>query len=314
MKKLFTLLAISVLSTGLGHGQCVPGTDFQGTGLTFTPQSTLTPVYTCTGCGDQLREISVQTFTDTMLSVEIQPGNPPLDVTVYADFFRLDSIGGLPEGLTYTTDAAYDTTYDAIENPFGYWINPGDTTNGFDNTNGCISIEGTEAAWNAAVGGGPNNDGVYPLTLFIDARAANFYPAAIGGIVGFNTWLTDMGVLLDAFGDPNFTVNGIKLVGPDLIVVESGVGIEEQNNELGTLTVSPNPVVESTMISFHSKVTEMGMLQVLNSSGQLIYSDALAIQNGQNKMGVNTTGWAKGIYLVSVRTENAVKNTRLMVK
>ena len=99
MKKLFTSLAAVILAAGVAHSQCTPETEFVGTGLTFSPEE-LAPVFTCVGCGDQTRVISIQTFADTTLSVELAPGNPALDVQVFADFFRLDSIAGLPEGLT----------------------------------------------------------------------------------------------------------------------------------------------------------------------------------------------------------------------
>lgn len=312
MKKSILLLIAAFGAVTASKAQCVPESDFEGTGLTFTP-STLDPVYACASCGDHTRVISIQTFADTTLNVELAPGNPPLAVTVFADFFRLDSIGGLPDGLTYTTDAAFDTTYDAVTNPFGYWINPGDTASGFTNTNGCITIEGDAAAWTAAIGGGPNNDGVYPLTLFIDARAANFSPAAIGGIVGFNTWLTDMGELLDAFGDPNFTENGILLQGPSLEVVQSGVGIRESQNEKA-LSFYPNPTSDVVTLALDAETSSLGTVVVHNSLGEMVFQEALAITVGKNVRSFDCSGFASGLYNFTVEFDGHILCKKVLVK
>lgn len=313
MKKIMVSIGLFLLAMGAVLAQCTPDQEFNGTGLTFAPNQ-LAPVYTCAGCGDQVRVISIQTFTDTTLSVELAPGNPPLDVQVFADFFRLDSIAGLPEGLTYTTDAAFDTTFDAVENPFGYWINPGDTTNGFENTTGCVSIEGAEADWNAAIGGGPNNDGVYPLTLFIDARAANFDPAAIGGVVGFNTWLTEMGSLLDAFGDPNFTVNGIRLMGPELVVTESGVGINEANRTISDFRVYPNPLTDESVLSFQSREAGIGTLQIVDVTGKLLISESVTVQMHQNQIKLGSIQLEQGVYLASLSMPHGTVSTTFVVR
>jgi hypothetical protein len=312
MKKLFILSATVLLFAVNANSQCVPGTDFDGTGLTLSPFN-LEPVYACAGCGDHSRVISVQTFADTMLSVEVTPGNPPLDVTVFADRFRLDSIGGLPMGLTYTTDAAFDTTFDAVENPFGYWINPGDTTNGFTNTTGCISIEGDAAAWTAAIGGGPNNDGVYPLTVYIDARAASFSPIEIADVVGLNTWLTDMGFLLDAFGDPNFTANGIRLEGVMLQVVESGVGVEEVDG-LSNLNVIPNPSSGLFNISLKNENLQQAQLQVISVTGSVVIDRTENLMVGNNRIELDPSGVDSGVYILNLSTKNGQVNRKIIVE
>ena len=313
--KAFIPSIVLVLFTGSLFAQCVPVPGFSGSGIAFQPVQ-LDPVYTCAGCGDQEVVISLQTFADTTLSVELTPGNPPLDVTVFADFFRLDSIAGLPAGLTYTTNSAFDTTFDAVLNPFGYWINDGDTTNGFTPATGCIAISGSEADWNAAVNGGPNNDGLYPLTIFIDARAANFEPTAIGGIVGFNTWLTEMGVLLDAFGDPNFTPNGIKFEGKTLDVRPSGVGIRELNeSDFSMVENRPNPFSNSTTIAFEL-ATEGQQIEfsVYNLLGNQIHSQAVQASKGLNTIEFTAKGLSSGIYLYTISNAETMVTRKMVIE
>ena len=313
MKQLLLLSSIIAFAFG-AMAQCVPYSGFTGTGIAFSPVP-MDPVYAYSGSGDIETVLSLQTFADTTLSVELAPGNPPLNVTVFADLFRLDSIDGLPAGLSYTTDAAFDTTYDPIENPFGYWVNSGDTVAGFAPTSGCITISGSEAAWLAALNGGPNNDGIYPLTIFLDARAANFSPAAIGGIVGFNTWLSDMGVLLDAFGDPNFTVNGIRLEGNALDVRSSGLGIRDNGiTEQGGIQVIPNPVSTKGELVFSMAEDATLEYAVYSVTGKQVWSASIPAKKGENRIRMDLAKLPAGVYLVQLNSVDRSLTTRLVVE
>ena len=297
-------------------GQCVPVSTISGSGFMFTPSDQLNPVYACLDCGDQELSFSLQTFTDTVLSIDLSPGNPPVEVTVFADYFRLDSIAGLPEGLTYTTDAAFDTTYDAVLNPFGYWINDGDTATGFTQTTGCITINGTASDWTAAANGGPNNDGYYPLTVFMDARAANFSPAAIGGFTGFDVWVTELGTLLPAFGDPNFTEKGIEYAGPGLQIYESGVGVEENQLEgIRSVMNSPNPVNGVTTISFQSVTAVRNMeFRVYNMLGSEISTQVFSASKGLNSIEFDASQLRSGIYLYTLSNGKHSVTKRMSVQ
>lgn len=307
------LIIFSAFAILSANAQCVPSSGFSGNGIAFMPAQ-LEPVYTCAGCGDREVVLSLQTFGDTTLAVEISPGNPPLDVTVFADFFRLDSVAGLPAGLSYTTNSAFDTTYDEVLNPFGYWVNVGDTATGFTPVSGCISITGPEAAWNAAVNGGPNSDGQYPLTIFIDARAANFSPAAIADVVGYNTWLTDMGFLLDAFGDPNFTPNGMKFEGKTLDVRASGVGIyEASRTDLSSVKNFPNPFNLSTIISFEALESGKNYSFVVTDLlGKVVRSQQIQTVKGVNQLVFEKGELTSGIYFYSL-SNGQVSTTHKMV-
>ena len=311
-----TLLTLaSIFVTGAAIAQCVPEIGMTGAGFAFS-STPLEPVYACADCGDYERVFSLKTFVDTTLSVEISPGNPPLDVTVIADFFRLDSIGGLPAGLTYTTNSAFDTTYDAVDNPFGYWINPGDTTNGFMPTTGCVTISGSAAAWTAAAGGGPNNDGIYPLAVYIDVMAVDFVPQAIGDVVGYNTWLSDMGFLLPAFGDPNFTTNGIRYEGPSLEVIASALGINDNaSSRFGMVSNHPNPFTGNTTITFEMK-EEGSNLQfaVYDVLGNLVSSKTLVSTVGNNRVNFSSNGLSAGIYVYTLSDGNSILTRRMNVQ
>jgi hypothetical protein len=293
MKRTLSFISLFA-SMAATMAQCVPNSGFTGSGVAFLPSEPI-QVYSCAECGDQEVVISLQTFADTVLTIELQPGNP-LDITVFADQFRLDTIEGLPAGLTYTTDAAFNSTYDPVEFPFGYWPNGGDTVVGFTEALGCITVSGDAASWTAAIGGGPNNDGIYPLTIFLDARAAGFIPAELTNYVAPGTWLAEMGVLLEAFGDTNFTTNGIRYEGETLEVIASGVGIQNRNESSIRVDVFPNPSNGTVTFAIQAARSESGTIQLMNSLGEVVRTVKMNLQSGENRTSLDLTTLAKGHY------------------
>lgn len=313
MKKIFLLTTLCFSIEMSCMAQCVPSTDFTGSGVDFIPTQP-DPIYACAGCGDYEVVISLRTLTDTLLAIELSPGNP-LDLTVFTDRMRLDSIAGLPDGLEYTTDAAYDTTYDAVTDPFGYWPNSGDTTIGFTANTGCISITGTAAEWTAAAGGGPNNDGLYPLTVFLDARVAKFIPGAISQFVALGSWLTELGALLPAFGDTNFTDNGIRYEAAVLDVRASGVGVDEViSNELRVISNYPDPTDGNCMIRFTSPTSGQLSFSLYDLLGSRVFSDVVPTTKGMNEFEFDGTHLAPGVYLYSLGSSDAIATRRITIR
>jgi hypothetical protein len=86
----------------------------------------------------------------------LDPNGIPLPLAI--DSIRIDSIVGLPPGLSFTTDVI--STADAYA-PYGYWTGM-DTTS----VNGVVSFTGSELVFESLEGGGPNNDGVYPVAIY----------------------------------------------------------------------------------------------------------------------------------------------------
>lgn len=310
MKRTLSILTIVAASYN-AMAQCVPNSTFTGSGVAFLPSEPI-PVYTCSGCEDQEVVVNLRTFADTVLTIELQPGNP-LDITVFADQFRLDTIEGLPAGLTYTTDAAFNSTYDPVDFPFGYWPNGGDTVIGFTETNGCITISGDAASWTAAIGGGPNNDGIFPLTIFLDARAADFIPAELANYVPPGTWLADMGPLLEAFGDTNFTTNGIRYQGATLEVIASGVGINETASEDALVSVYPNPSTGFVGLDIRSNKAELATIQIVNSLGALVRTESINLAVGGNRTSIDLSSVAKGCYSFVVLRADSVESGMLIM-
>lgn len=310
----YLLLFLSIIFSSQLNAQCTPESGFTGSGFAMLPAE-LDTVESCFGCGVQERVISFRTFTDTTLFVEIGPGNV-LEVTVYGDFLRLDSIAGLPDGITYRTDASYDTTYDAVTNPQGYWINEGDTATGFTSVTGCVTLSGTEQDWAAAVGGGPNSDGSYPLSIFIDVRIADMDPAVLLQQVPAGTWLSEMDPsLLDIFGDPNITSNGIEFQGQTLYVTGSGLGIEESGNPFQSVQNQPNPFSNITTITFNLKENVSNLnFRVYDILGSKLVNRSIQGSVGRNTVEFSRNELSSGVYFYSISDGNSVVTRKMIIE
>lgn len=307
---LFTLLMVGAGASVLA--QCIPSEEFTGSGMDFIPLQP-DPIYACAECADHEVVISLRTFTDTMLTIELSPGNPS-DITVFADHFRLDSIAGLPAGLTYTTDAAFDTTYDEQDFPFGYWFNGGDTAVGLTSTTGCITISGSAADWSSAAGGGPANDGIYPLTLYIDARVAGFDPSALTSFVAPGTWLTEMGPLLSAFGDTNFTESGIRYDTVSLDIRPSALGIDESAAPQEHVSIFPNPMQEHATVKFNAQGSADAEVVLTNILGKTVLRKQVTAQKGVNTISLSSSGLATGVYLLAIEVDGERSVHRMVIR
>jgi hypothetical protein len=57
----------------------------------------------------------------------------------------------------------------------------------------------------------------------------------------------------------------------------------------------------------------MGALEVWNEQGQLIFKRQIQIENGYQQWSLSTEGWATGVYVVRVQTENALVSSRMLI-
>ncbi|MBK6861605.1 MAG: T9SS type A sorting domain-containing protein [Saprospiraceae bacterium] len=91
-------------------------------------------------------------------------------------------------------------------------------------------------------------------------------------------------------------------------------GTSDQNNTESTLTISPNPVKESTVVSFNLEKAANVKMDLLNVEGKLIqtvFSGKLA--SGENSLNVNMANYNQGIYFVKLSYENKSKLAKFSV-
>lgn len=154
--------------------QCSPNVQYQNESMGYYPQ-------TSTNCS-----FTFVSQTDTVSPIELPPGNPT-DLTYYMDAFRINEIIDLPIGLNATTNV-FNSADGA--GPYGYWYNGGSVPSQ-TNVLGCLVIEEGSASFASLTSGGPNNDGVYPITIETDSRIGGTNPD-LSAIISNGSWWSSM--------------------------------------------------------------------------------------------------------------------------
>ncbi len=181
---------------------------------------------------------------------------------VFIDSLRVDSVGGLPTGIDWSTNN--------MDNTF------------INQERGCIKLCGT------------TNDplGNYPLSI-IATVWASFYPTGINfplypvTDVDASAVSDNLAVILQVInmGDPcNFNPGtGIE----DLLVSES-------------LSLIPNPAVNTAKVTFTSKEASDYVLSVVDMVGRTVVSRDIQAVPGENTYDIDVNELPNGVYMYSI--------------
>ncbi len=265
-RTLLSTIALSMFTLG-ASAQCSFDSQYAGQGPGMFPDA-LAPVETCVGCGSHTRSVSIVTNTFLDVANPLQPGST---IRLYIDATKLLSIEGQPAGTSFGTDlgAAPD---------LGVWLNSGTVPNQTA-AEGCSYVTGDEAAWNAAIGGGPNSDGVYPLTITVDARINSSSPD-VSGFVPNGSWATAV--------NPSLGGGPIIFDTYQIVVVEGAVvGITER---AASVRLYPNPATE--MLSINLGGTTNATAELFDMQGARVSTTPL---NASITM-LQLHGLASGLY------------------
>lgn len=274
MKKL-VLPALALMMAAPALAQCTFDNMYNGQPSGTYPAS-LPAVQACVGCGDATRVVNVVAVTDTAVVVI---GN---NVTIYIDAMKVLTLTGNPVGTTYGTEIGPGPS------GMGEWFNLGTIPNQ-NPAQGCVYISGTEAVWNSALNGGPNSDGVYPLTITVDARIGSTNPP-LTGLINPGTYLSAVPANLGG-GAIVFDQYSIVVVAGTAVGVGGPEGVALNNH-------FPNPA--NTEVVFNLGKHEGARLQVFNIHGALVMDKKL---NGHVPR-LDVTVLVPGTYVYRLADEN----------
>jgi hypothetical protein len=297
-KTLLSIFAASLFSVTASFGQCSPDPAYANSDFGLFP-AVIPFVQACEGCGDAIRFVDFVTFTDTVIT-----GIPIVGtVTIHIDAFKITTVDGVPAGLTIGSDVDADSTAEA---PYGMWLNGGTTPNQ-TGVQGCVYISGSEATWMGLLGGGPNSDGIYPLTINVDARIGETVPDA-SVIVPNGAWLSSVDTSL---GGGEFVVDDYYLE-----VVAGSVGIRGYNQEqFSILENYPNPVEGITSIRFNAPIAMNNLtFSVYSILGNEVFSEQVSAKYGMNKFEFDASNLSSGMYIYSLSDGTSVSTRKMTVK
>ena len=297
-KTLLSIFAASLFSVTASFGQCTPDPAYANSDFGLFPD-VIPFVQACTGCGDAIRIVDFVTFTDTTVT-----GIPIVgDVTIHIDAFKITSVEGVPAALSIGSDVDAGATAEA---PYGIWLNGGTTPNQTP-VQGCVYMSGSESEWLGLLNGGPNSDGIYPLTINVDARIGATVPDA-SIIVPNGEWLSNVDT---AIGGGEFVVDDYFLE-----VIPGSVGIHGYDQEqFSILENYPNPVDDITSIRFNApEVMNNLTFSVYSILGNVVHTERVSAKYGMNKFEFDASNLSSGMYIYSLSDGTSVSTRKMTVK
>ena len=167
------LFTIALMVSASSFGQCTPDPQYQNNPPGLYPDGPLGPTCELTAAK------TIVSLTDTVLAT------PLGTATFYIGRMKVLSVTGLPPNLELFTNVGTGTG----PGNWGEWVNTGTQPNQ-QSAVGCAYVAGAQGDWDAAVGGGPNNDGVYPVEFLVDARVITSSNGTINLFLGSNYWIS----------------------------------------------------------------------------------------------------------------------------
>ncbi|MCL1850514.1 MAG: C10 family peptidase [Bacteroidetes bacterium] len=90
-------------------------------------------------------------------------------------------------------------------------------------------------------------------------------------------------------------------------------GIEEQNQAVEALTISPNPASTQLNLSFSISGNTNPKVEIYNMMGQNIYNENLTGFSGNYHKTINIESWAEGIYFLKITSSNGISVKKIIV-
>lgn len=292
------LLFVSALTLSLAvttQAQCTIGSAIANADPgTILPDSAtgLPPAY----AGDPngyITSLDIKTLTDTTATV-----GPPINQTVALKVYKMkihnvkvfnpnntSQETALPSGFTYAANAPE-------------WVNGGTAPN-LTPVTGCVAVSANQASVQAALNGGPANDGVYPLRIYVDIQ---FTASQL--FITNPTWISQ-----SAYSDLMPTNEKYRLR-----ILNGTSIIEANNNDFRVIANVPNPFANNTEILFTLTTEGNVNLKVYNMLGKEVYNTAVAGNAGDNRIPVSAEKLTSGIYLYTLTYNNTTITKKMIVE
>ena len=98
------------------------------------------------------------------------------------------------------------------------------------------------------------------------------------------------------------------------ITITKKVAINEPNAPISQIHIAPNPATQQITLELQSRLTEDVQLDIHNALGQVVLKQKISVKAGDNRVPIDISFLAKGIYYLSVRNTqfSAPKTVRFM--
>lgn len=102
----------------------------------------------------------------------------------------------------------------------------------------------------------------------------------------------------------------LTIGGNDILHLVESVGINPMNNTETGLKISPNPMIESSILEFSLLRQGLATIEICNETGGQVATASIAVQAGIQKLGIS--GLASGVYTIAVYTTDMKLSSKLI--
>lgn len=154
-------------------------------------------------------------------------------------------------------------------------------------------------------------------TFGIITPNANTWVAAQGN----DTLKTSSGILVNPYNymAPDYRPSGSGIAASGASFTDTPIasvtGITENNKEIGTIILSPNPATDFTNLSIHSKINSSVNIKVYDVTGKMInvVANNSQVFEGHNSFKIGTVNLTAGVYFVSIESNVGRETVKLVV-
>ncbi len=131
----------------------------------------------------------------------------------------------------------------------------------------------------------------------------------------WNTSATTATISVSPTVTTTYTVSGTDINGCSnsstiTQTVNSCASMQDLKNDSFSITIYPNPVSDILNIDLQSSTIEKGMIQIINTLGQVILSELFT----SNNLKINTSNIISGVYFVKITAENKQVVKRISIQ
>lgn len=91
------------------------------------------------------------------------------------------------------------------------------------------------------------------------------------------------------------------------------VGIEEAGFEFANLSIVPNPIVESAIVTFTAETATTATLKITDMNGRTVYTNNMDVNAGVNNTTIQRNNLPAGVYFLNLSSGSKVSTKRFVV-
>ena len=96
--------------------------------------------------------------------------------------------------------------------------------------------------------------------------------------------------------------------------VAGTTGIKNEAQTIHDMNVFPNPATNHLAVTFNTTATTHMQIQLVDISGRVVFEKAEDAAQGNNMLNINVSGYSKGIYFLTLRSENTTQVKKIVIE